>query len=125
MINEPTEEQLAKVPGLYSTEHISIQDKIIHAHFFIGESHWFLTEFDKQDLAFGFVILNGDFEMAEWGFFSFEELKSINILDVFQVECDVFWKPKPTKDVELIRRGGGVYSDPRDGGHWTWHTLRS
>ena len=63
MINEPTAAQLAKVPGLYETEKIPTQDKIIHAHFFIGESHWFLTEFDKQDLAFGFVILNGDFEM--------------------------------------------------------------
>ena len=61
MINEPTAEQLAKVPGLYSTEHISTQDKIIHAHFFIGESHWFLTEFDKQDLAIRFRHLERGF----------------------------------------------------------------
>lgn len=125
MINEPTAEQLAKVPGLYETEHISIQDKIIHAYFFIGDSHWFMSEFDKQDLAFGYAILNGDFQMAEWGFFSINELKSINVLDVFQVEYDVLWEPRPAKDVELIRRGGGVCFDPRDGGHWKWHTLQS
>ncbi len=107
MINEPTAEQFAKVPGLYETEHISIQDKIIHAHFFIGDSHWFMSEYDKQDLAFGYAILNGDFQMAEWGFFSINELKSINILGMFQVECDLLWESRPAKDFELIRRGGG------------------
>jgi hypothetical protein len=125
MINEPTAEQLAKVPGLYETEHISIQDKIIYAHFFIGDSHWFLTEYDKQGLAFGFCILNGNFEMAEWGFFSMEELRTINIFGVFQVEYDVLWEPKSAKDVELIQRGRGVWADPRDGGYWQWHTLQS
>ena len=104
MINEPTAEQLATIPGLYETEHISIQDKIIHAHFFIGESHWFITEFDQVDLAFGFAILNGDLEMSEWGYISLAELTAINILGVFQVEYDILWEPKPAKEVELIQR---------------------
>nr|WP_319393445.1 DUF2958 domain-containing protein [uncultured Desulfobacter sp.] len=117
MINEPTAVQLAKVPDLYSTEHISTQDKVIHAHFFIGDSHWFMSEFDKQDLAFGYAILNGDFQMAEWGCFSINELKAINILGMFQVEYDVLWEPRPAKDVELIRQSGEVSFAPRDGGH--------
>tara|TARA_B100000614_G_C14473237_1_gene463408 strand:+ start:660 stop:989 length:330 start_codon:yes stop_codon:yes gene_type:complete len=104
MTNEPAAEQLANIPGLYETDHISIQDKIIHAHFFIGESHWFITEFDQVDTMFGFAILNGDFEMAEWGYISFAELKEINVLGMFQVEYDVLWEPKPARDVELIQR---------------------
>ena len=76
-------------------------------------------------LRFGYVILNGDFEMSEWGFFSMNELRSINVQGVFQVEYDVLWKPRPAKDVELIRRGRGVCFDPRDGGHWKWHTLQN
>ena len=70
----------------------------------LGTSQWFITEFDQVDTMFGFAVLNGDLEMAEWGYVTFRELKEINILGVFQVEYDVFWEPKPAKDVALIRR---------------------
>ena len=128
MINESTAKQLAKVPGLYSTEHISIQDKMIHAHFYLGESHWFIAEYDDVDTMFGFCILNGDLEMAEWGYVSFQDLKDINVLGLYQVQYDVYWTPKPAGQVELIQRGGGIIADPRDekhGGHWKWNTLQS
>jgi hypothetical protein len=89
MKNTPTEPQLASIPGLYEMDHISTQDKIIHAHFYIGSSHWFIAEFDQTDTMFGFCILNGDLEMAEWGYVSLEELKDINILGLCQVQYDV------------------------------------
>jgi hypothetical protein len=89
MFNTPTEAQLASIPGLYQTDHISTQDKIIHAHFHIVQSHWFIAEFDQVDTMFGFCILNGDLEMAEWGYVSLEELKDINILGLYQVQYDV------------------------------------
>nr|WP_321402044.1 DUF2958 domain-containing protein [uncultured Desulfobacter sp.] len=128
MKNTPTETQLAIIPGLYQTEHIPTQDKIIHAHFYLGESHWFIAEYDHVDTMFGFCILNGDLEMAEWGFVSLEELKDINVLGRYQVQFDVHWPPKPAGQVDLIRLGGGIIADPRDeenGGHWKWHTLQN
>ncbi len=126
MWNQPTEAQLATIPKLYETEHISTEDKIIHCHFFIGDCHWLITEFDGVDTMFGFCILNADFLNSEWGYASLEELKQINIKGIFQVQFDITWVPKPAGDVELIRRGGGILSDPRDeanGGQWETESL--
>ncbi len=128
MKNTPTETQLASIPGLYETDHISTQDKIIHAHFYIGPSHWFIAEFDQIDTMFGFCLLNGDLEMAEWGYISFQELNDINVLGLYQVQYDVSWTPKAADQVDLIRRGGGIYSDTDsapDRDPWTWHSLNS
>jgi hypothetical protein len=44
MWNEPTKERLAKIPKLYETEDIPLQDKKIHLHFFIWGSDWYICE---------------------------------------------------------------------------------
>ena len=43
MWNEPTKEQLAKIPRLHETENIPLKDKPIYLHFFIGRCDWFLS----------------------------------------------------------------------------------
>lgn len=108
MIQEPSAEQLSVIPPLYSTEGVPTKDKIIHAHFRLQNSHWFIAEV-RDDLMFGFCILNGDMEFSEWGYVNLSELKSINIHGMFQVEFDVSWVPKPASQVELIRLGNGVF----------------
>jgi hypothetical protein len=104
MWNEPSKERLDKIPRLYETEEISLKEKMIHLHFFIGDCDWFVSEFDGQDKFFGFVCLNGDLEMSEWGYFGFSELKSIRIGRGFEIDCEVerFWKVRPAKEVTLI-----------------------
>jgi len=77
MWTEPTEEDLKAMPGLYQTEHIPLKEKLIQMHFFMCGCDWYMIEFDGEDLFFGFAILNGDLEMAEWGYISFVELKSL------------------------------------------------
>lgn len=77
---------------------------------------------------FGFCILNGDLEMAEWGYVGFGELKSIKIQGIYEVEFNPTWVPTPAGKVELIRRGGGIFSDTdsapsRD--PWVWHSLET
>ena len=71
MWNVPTKERLAEIPKLYETEHIALQDKLIHLHFFLGGCDWFIAEHDGGDLFWGFAVLNGDLHMAEWGYISF------------------------------------------------------
>ena len=79
MWNEPTQDELANLPALGSTVEIPLNQKIIHMHFFIGAFDWYVAEYDKdEDLFFGYVNL-GDDEMAEWGNFSFEELREIKV----------------------------------------------
>ena len=77
MWNTPIAERLSKIPRLYETEHIPLQDKLIYLHFFIGGCDWYIAEYDGEDLFWGFAILNDDFQNAEWGYISFSELKSI------------------------------------------------
>ncbi len=77
MYNTPTRSRLDKIPKLYETEHIEAQDKLIYLHFFIGGSDWYVSEYDGLDTFCGYVVLNGDYQCAEWGYFSFSELKEI------------------------------------------------
>ena len=104
MWNEPSQERLARIPRLYETEHIPLQDKLVHLHFFIGGCDWYITEYDGDDLFFGYAILNGDTECAEWGYVSFTELKSISIHGI-EIDCELedFWTPTPVSSIPKIR----------------------
>jgi hypothetical protein len=84
MWNTPTKEELVKIPRLYETENIPLKDKIIHMHFFIGGSDWYIAEYDENDLFWGYAILNGDTENAEWGYIyiSFKELIELNVYGI-------------------------------------------
>jgi hypothetical protein len=103
MWNVPTKNRLAMIPNLYETEEIPLQDKLIHLHFFLGGCDWFIAEHDGGDLFWGFAILNGDLQMAEWGYMSFSEFKDINIGGL-EIDCELqkYWKIRPAREVPLI-----------------------
>ena len=106
MWNTPSKERLAKIPRLYETEHVPLADKKIYLHFFIAGCDWWVAEFDGYDTFFGFVILNGDLEMSEWGNFSFSELKSIKIGGWLEVDCELeaYWRVRPAIEVARIKK---------------------
>jgi len=105
--NQPTLEDLAKIPKLYATESIPAKDKLIYEHFFIARSDWYIAEFDGRDIMFGYAILNEDFQNAEWGYVSYQELRDINVRG-FQVERDMDWYAKKAGLVFKIVMSGGV-----------------
>ena len=107
MWNAPTPETLAQIPTLYSTEFIPLKEKIIYSHFWIGSCDWFCAEFDGDDLMFCFVLLNGNFRAAEWGYVSLSELKEINIDGIHQVDFDIFWTPSPASEIRTICKANG------------------
>ncbi|MDA9762241.1 hypothetical protein N9C84_04145, partial [Desulfobacterales bacterium] len=53
------------------------------------------------------AILNGDFEMSEWGYFSFAELTSIRVSGVFEVDRDLYWDTRKASLVSKICKGNG------------------
>jgi len=108
MWNEPSTERLSKIPRLYETENIRTQDKLIHLHFFIGGCDWFVAEYDGEDLFWGFAILNQDYEMAEWGYASFSELKSIKVNGV-EIDCETegIWRVRRAAEIDKIRTANG------------------
>ncbi|MDY6904065.1 MAG: DUF2958 domain-containing protein [Thermodesulfobacteriota bacterium] len=102
MWNEPTENELQAIPRLYETEHVTIKNKLIHMHFFIGGCDWFVAEFDGKDIFFGYAILNNDLYNAEWGYFSLSELKSIRIKGWQEIDRDLHWTTRKASEIEQI-----------------------
>jgi hypothetical protein len=109
MWNVPTKRRLDQIPRLYETENVPLRDKLIHLHFFIGNSDWFISEYDGDDLFFGFVLLHNDYQMAEWGVLSFRELKSVKINGWLEVDCEKeeTWQVRKASDIEKIRLAQG------------------
>ncbi len=102
MWNEPTQWDFRNIPKLYGTEHEMLADKIVHAHFFIGGCDWYVIEWDGEDICWGFAILNGDIQNAEFGYFSLDELKSIRV-GPFEIDRDLHWKLTKVAYVEKIQ----------------------
>ena len=102
MWNTPGREQLDRIPRLYETKNILAGEKLICLHFFIGGCDWYVSEYDGDDLFFGFAILNSDYEMAEWGYISFAEMQSISVRG-FEIDCETNWTPKKASEIENIR----------------------
>lgn len=93
MWNEPTRKQLDKIPRLGNTENTSFPHKKIWMHFFLDNSEWYIAEFNGEDTFFGYVIINGDLRMSEWGYISFKELKTLAHGPI-EVDRSIDWKPK-------------------------------
>lgn len=95
---------IQKMPHTYQTEKTPTDEKIVYLHYFFGGSDWYIVEKDKgsggdktQYQAFGYAILNGDHEMAEWGYISIEELKSYKSKNPWAggIELDFYFEPIP------------------------------
>ena len=100
MWNEPTKERLGGLPVLYETEHVPIKKKLVHLHFFIGGCDWYICETDG-DVMWGFCILNNDYEMAEWGYFSLPELVSIKS-SFMEVDRDLHFPETQAQNIPVI-----------------------
>jgi len=113
MWNIPTHQQLNKIPRLYETEHIPLEDKLIYLHFFLGDCDWYIAEYDGEDLLWGFAILNNDLRNAEWGYLSFGEMKSIRIDQWLEIDCESeeTWQVRKASAIEKIRIAHGWMKD--------------
>lgn len=71
---------------------------IAYLHYFFGGSDWFITEKDKlgdgRAQAYGFAVLNGDTDNAEYGYISIAELVEN------EVELDLYWQTQPMSEVK-------------------------
>jgi hypothetical protein len=77
-----------RIPALYSQEGT---DPMVVCKFFTPDSSWtwYVTEFDGEDLFFGFVV--GHF--PELGYFSLRELESVRGPFGLPIERDLWWTP--------------------------------
>ena len=100
MLNEPTEEELSKVPLLYKTERIPLSERDVYFHFFCGNSDWWILEYDPNDrLFFGIAKIF----VYELGYISFDEMKDAKAFGVMEVERDLNFGVKKVKDVDALK----------------------
>lgn len=92
-----TQEIRRKLPKLYATEKVPLNEKILVVKFFTPDSSWtwYATEFDGEDLFFGLV---DGFE-REWGYFSLRELESVRGPLNLGVERDLYFEPTKFKEL--------------------------
>lgn len=93
-----TKELRAKLPKLYQTEKIPVEEKMAIVKFFQpwGSWTWYATEFDGEDLFFGLVH---GFE-KEWGYFSLKELESVTGPYGLKIERDLYFEPTKIKELQ-------------------------
>jgi len=107
MWNKPNNEELSALPAIYSTEHVPLKEKVVYMHFFLGGCDWYACEYSPGSRSFfGFVVLNNDYEMAEWGYFDLDELSEIKIKWV-EIDRDLHWKPRKAVEVDTICKAQG------------------
>ena len=86
-----TQADRKKLPRLYGTEGIRVEDKILRVKFFTPTSNWtwYGVEFDGNDRFFGYV----EGVENEWGYFSLKELSEVKGPMGVGIERDKYWKP--------------------------------
>jgi hypothetical protein len=85
-------EHVANAPKTYDTDGQGL-DAIVVLHYFTGNCDWYLTELDREPeqlQCFGLVNLGFG---AELGYISLVELLENG------AELDLYWEPKPLKDI--------------------------
>lgn len=94
----PTDEELAAIPSLYSTDTMAFESKTIFLRYFAGGSaEWLVAEVDpEQWLFFGFCDLGLGY--PEWGYASLQEMCAVRARSPqgfpIYVERDLHWEPK-------------------------------
>ena len=115
-----TKEDLKRLPPLGATENQA--DPIVQVKFFFPDFHWswYATEYDGEDLFFGFV--DGDF--PELGYFRLSELKQHHGMLGLPIERDRFFQPCKLSEIRKkanARVGWGLIPPIAVGGderHW-------
>lgn len=90
MLNE-LERRIRNMPPLGSEENL---DAPVLLHYFLGGCDWWLSSLDPEDMiAFGYTVLNRNWENAEFGDVWLPEIIDLKI-GPFQVELDLYWNPE-------------------------------
>jgi len=75
--------------GKSYNEETELHDKGF-VHYYIGNSDWYISEIDDDNIGFGFAVLNGDTEMAEFGYINLDEITSLKIGGMIETEIDLY-----------------------------------
>lgn len=106
----PSSDELATIPDLSETEDVPLDDRTVHARYFIRGGEWFVMEVERNDatrmLAFGWAEMTD----GELGYTDLIALESLRIEQgsgrALLVERDLDWMPRPWQEVRAQREQG-------------------
>lgn len=97
-----TQEIRKRLPALYTTEEIPLEEKVAQVKFFSPYNgwRWYAVEFDGEDIFWGYV----EGWEKEWGTFSLSELASATIAGglVPAIERDCSFTPKKVGEILTV-----------------------
>ena len=87
---------IAKLPALYSTESVPLEQKVAVVKFFTPWSNWtwYAVEGEQWDDDFRFFG-RVDGQESEWGYFTLSELESVRGKFGLKIERDLHFGPQP------------------------------
>lgn len=94
-----TKEIANKMPKLYATENVKVDDKVALVKYFsISGWRWYGTEFDPETKEFFGLVYGVE---KEWGYFSLEEFERVNANAGFNlIERDLYFQPTKISELE-------------------------
>jgi len=108
---KPTKADLEKLhKNLKIQQEAEDGSTLILAHFFMGGCDWYIVDYDPEtEIMYGYAILGGNLQLAEWGTVFFKEdpnnpCSKDNLMVLKQgyveVDFDKHWTPKSFNEVE-------------------------
>ena len=117
-VQQSIAEKIKRTRNLYEQDGKG-KNAVVYMHYFNPSSDWYVTEMDKSTgQMFGYVILNGDRQNSEFGYWNIEELMDKEGLSSMLVpELDYYWNLKTLN--ETFRNAG--YVDLIEGEVENWY----
>jgi hypothetical protein len=87
-----------EIPKLYKQDGKG-KNAVCYLHYFVGGTDWYITEWDRANEFYGFVVLNGDWQMAEFGYIPKEYLIDNDLSPLNKPQLDFYWKYKTINEI--------------------------
>jgi hypothetical protein len=96
-----TKELRHKLPKLYSTQNIPLEEKVAICKFFTPDSSWTWYAVEGQDEGDDFIFFGWVHGLEkEWGYFSLKDLESVRGPMGLAIERDKWFTPTKIKDIK-------------------------
>lgn len=80
----------------------SIDDYMVYLRYYIAETNWLICEYyPKENQFWGYVILEGDTQMSEYGAISVDEILNLKFGKFNTTELDFHFDPKTIKEAKM------------------------
>lgn len=96
------QELVERIPELYETDGTPLEDKVIHAHYFIGAADWHIAELDRETGEM-FGRCNLGLGYPEWGYVRIQDLAELKGQFGLPVERELDFEPKTARDLGLVK----------------------